>query len=143
MQVIKQIEEWAINKGLDNPDFAEKQWLKVIEEIGEVAACLTKNKTEELKLELGDVGVTLIILNMQTLSHKLHTPDPDTLSTIEAIEGILSCVSTSGLGVNTAWMYLDDLCTSLNLTLEECLETAYTKIANRTGTVIDGNFVKD
>lgn len=50
-----------------NLDIAEpeKQMLKVIEEVGEVAAALARNNKNDLRDGIGDVVVTLVILAMQ------------------------------------------------------------------------------
>ena len=58
------VKKWAENKGLHNAD-SSKQFLKVTEEVGEVAAALARNDMHELKDGIGDVVVTLIILAMQ------------------------------------------------------------------------------
>ncbi len=50
-----------------NLDIAEpeKQMLKVVEEVGEVAAALARNNKNDLRDGIGDVVVTLVILAMQ------------------------------------------------------------------------------
>lgn len=63
-ELIKQIEEWSREKGLDRAD-SSKQFLKVSEEVGEVAAALARNDMYELRDGIGDVVVTLIILAQQ------------------------------------------------------------------------------
>lgn len=63
-ELITQVEEWSANKGLDKAA-PEKQFLKVIEEVGEVAAAMARNDREELVDGLGDTFVTLIILCQQ------------------------------------------------------------------------------
>lgn len=62
--LVKLVEEWSYDRGLHKAD-SSKQFLKVIEEIGEVADALAKNKPGELKDGIGDVIVTLIILAQQ------------------------------------------------------------------------------
>ena len=59
------VRNWAIEKGIDKPENAPKQMLKVMEEVGETAGALAKNKQEELKDGIGDAFVTLIILAKQ------------------------------------------------------------------------------
>lgn len=54
--------EWAKQKGILDNATAEKQFLKTIEEIGEVSSALAKNNLDELEDGIGDVAVTLIIL---------------------------------------------------------------------------------
>jgi NTP pyrophosphatase (non-canonical NTP hydrolase) len=57
--------EWAEPKGLLNPKFAPKQFMKLVEEIGELSnAMLKDNKAEQIDA-LGDIQVVLIILAEQ------------------------------------------------------------------------------
>lgn len=58
------IMDWAIGHNLHiaNPD---KQFQKLIEEVGELAETLTKDRPEETELEAGDVYIVLTILLMQ------------------------------------------------------------------------------
>ena len=93
-ELILKVEEWSKAKGLDKAE-SSKQFLKVMEECGEVASALARGQEEELKDGIGDVIVTLIILAQQQ-----------------------------------------------GLTVEECLQTAYDEIKNRTGKMVDGVFVK-
>lgn len=59
------VEQWAKDKGIDKATSLLPQTLKVIEEIGEVAECISKNKIDKLQDEIGDVAITLIILSLQ------------------------------------------------------------------------------
>jgi len=62
--LIESVEQWAKNKGLDKAD-SSKQMLKVVEEVGEVAAALARNDQDALRDGIGDVAVTIIILALQ------------------------------------------------------------------------------
>ena len=62
--LVAQVEQWSINKGLDQAE-SSKQFLKVVEEVGEVASALARGLHAELKDGIGDVVVTLIILAQQ------------------------------------------------------------------------------
>ena len=59
------IEEWANDKGILKYDNRFKQFTKLNEEVGEVAKELLENDKDKLALEIGDVGVTLVILASQ------------------------------------------------------------------------------
>ena len=67
------VEEWANSKDLLHKENAEKQFMKFIEEVFEFKFEMDfisqksdcKEPTLDLKLELGDVMVTLIILSKQ------------------------------------------------------------------------------
>ncbi len=63
-ELVKLIEKWAREKNLDIAE-PEKQMLKVVEEVGEVAAALARNNKNDLRDGIGDMVVTLIILAMQ------------------------------------------------------------------------------
>ena len=74
-RLVKLVEKWSKDKDLDKAE-SSKQFLKVIEEIGEVADALVKSKPDELKDGIGDTVVTLIILAQQnglTLEECLET----------------------------------------------------------------------
>ncbi|GGI30925.1 MazG-like family protein [Staphylococcus chromogenes] len=63
-KLIKQVEQWSIDKGLHNGN-TDRQALKVWEESGEIAKAMSRNRIEELKDGIGDTVVTLIILAQQ------------------------------------------------------------------------------
>ncbi|MDW4341004.1 MazG-like family protein [Staphylococcus saprophyticus] len=63
-QLVKQVEQWAVNKNLHKGN-SDRQALKFYEEAGEVAAALSRNKLDDLKDGIGDTVVTLIILAQQ------------------------------------------------------------------------------
>jgi NTP pyrophosphatase (non-canonical NTP hydrolase) len=64
-ELVRLVEQWAADKGINKPENATKQMLKVMEEVGETAGALAKNNTAELKDGIGDSFVTLIILAQQ------------------------------------------------------------------------------
>lgn len=64
IELDEKVVEWAIDKGLDQAE-SSKQFLKVSEETGEVAAALARNDMYALADGIGDVAVTLIILAKQ------------------------------------------------------------------------------
>ena len=63
-QLVKQVEQWSIDKDLHNGN-PDRQALKFYEEAGEVSAALSRNKLDDLKDGIGDTVVTLIILAQQ------------------------------------------------------------------------------
>lgn len=62
--LIKQVEQWSIDKGLDKGN-SFTQYAKSSEEMGEVAAALCRSDIDELRDGIGDVIVTLVILAQQ------------------------------------------------------------------------------
>jgi NTP pyrophosphatase (non-canonical NTP hydrolase) len=64
-KLVKDVVKWADDKGLLKKENSAKQFLKVAEEVGEVASALAKDKPDMLMDGIGDVFVTLIILAEQ------------------------------------------------------------------------------
>lgn len=62
--VINKVTIWSMNRGLC---FAspQAQFLKVAEEVGELAQGIAKDKPDQIVDSFGDVLVTLIVLNQQ------------------------------------------------------------------------------
>lgn len=63
-ELVKLVESWAMDKNLDTAD-PTKQFLKVSEEFGEIAAAMARSDRDALQDGIGDTVVTLIILAMQ------------------------------------------------------------------------------
>lgn len=57
--------DWAHRRNLVQPENANRQMLKVMEEVGELASAIAKNKKDETIDAIGDVLVTIIILSAQ------------------------------------------------------------------------------
>lgn len=61
----KKVLEWAEPKGLLNPQIAPQQFMKLVEEVGELSNAILKNEKAEQIDALGDIQVVLIILAEQ------------------------------------------------------------------------------
>ena len=65
-ELIENVKFWAENKSILKSENAPKQLMKVMEELGETAGAIAKNKsTDEIMDGIGDTFVTLIILSYQ------------------------------------------------------------------------------
>ena len=65
-ELIENVRGWADEKGILIEDNAPKQLMKVMEELGETAGAIAKNKkTDEIMDGIGDTFVTIIILAYQ------------------------------------------------------------------------------
>ena len=65
-ELIQNVKGWADTKDILKAENAPKQLMKVMEELGETAGAIAKNKkTEEIQDGIGDTFVTLIILAYQ------------------------------------------------------------------------------
>jgi NTP pyrophosphatase (non-canonical NTP hydrolase) len=59
------VERWAHDRNLIEGTTPDKQFIKLVEEIGEVAETLAKDKPHNFKLEMGDMLVVMTILAAQ------------------------------------------------------------------------------
>ena len=65
-ELIDNITQWADDKGILVSDNIPQQTMKVMEELGETAGAILKNKkTDEVMDGIGDIFVTVIILSKQ------------------------------------------------------------------------------
>ena len=60
----QQIEQWAIDRGLQNGD-PKYQVLKLIEEVGELASGMNKSDHPLVLDSIGDIFVVLVVLSTQ------------------------------------------------------------------------------
>ena len=89
------IRQWASIRGIYDEGNSHTQYVKLMEEAGELAAALLNKDNYEIKDAIGDMVVVL--------------------TNLAALEG---------------------------MTIENCIDAAYNEIANRTGTMLNGTFVK-
>lgn len=70
-EIFEKVRNWAQERDIADGD-AHAQFLKVAEELGEVAAAMARSELNDLVDSLGDITVTLIILAQQ---HGLRLED--------------------------------------------------------------------
>ena len=64
-ELIDHVIEWARERDLLHDDYANRQMLKVVEEVGELSSAIAKNSYDDIIDGIGDSYVTLIILGAQ------------------------------------------------------------------------------
>ena len=89
------IRQWAGAKGILQKGTVESQFIKLLEEVGELSHGIQKRDAAEISDAIGDCVV--VLTNLAALA---------------------------------------------NMQIEDCINGAYTQIANRKGTMINGTFVK-
>lgn len=137
-ELIPLIENWAEEKGLNNPS---KQYLKLLEEIGETAHEILHEDWEKAKLEFGDIAVTAIILAKQ-LKKSLNPEIRKVKYKSISFDWILESVTTRWID-SQFLMFLGDVANYYSLDLTECLNLAWEKIKNRKGETKNGTFIKE
>ena len=61
--LINNVEQWSDSKGITDKSSPEVQWMKVIEELGELSKAISESREDDMVDGFGDVLVTLIIEN--------------------------------------------------------------------------------
>ena len=156
-ELIKKIEQWAIDRGLDKNGTVEGQVIKTAEEVAELIIGISKDDIDVIKDSIGDVFVTLVVANLLKPKIKIDLVLVELYSYYP--EGVISkknlvtslfgrtsyMLSSQYSSVHVEGILIDLLfvCNTYNLKFEECVEAAYKEIAGRKGRVIDGTFVKE
>lgn len=139
--------QWADEKGILKNATTEKQFLKFIEETGELAKAILNNDSEEFIDAVGDVFVTIVI-HAELSGYKIkinyiNTPDQ---FLAQKIMSMIDCVRP--LSYNYAISHLIDIRREFKeltkgKTFSDCVQIAYDVISKRTGSMVNGTFVKD
>lgn len=153
-ELIGKIAQWAEDRNLILGSTPQKQFIKLMEEFGELCAGIARNDKEKIKDSIGDCGVVLIILNEQcqiekdltfTWEFQIESPENQIKYTMRYLNYLSWMIDD---GEDT--FVLRELIPGLNgyahyygFTMLECLEHAYEQIKDRKGKMIDGVFVKE
>ena len=140
--LIVKVEAWAEERNLLKFENAPKQYLKFLEETGELARALLKNDVPEIIDSNGDVLVTIIILAKQL------GIDLDTTLYEQEVDGVVdlydfvNLVSPNYVAVEFIEV-ADIVVKSHGYDLVECLEVAYNVISSRNGVTKNGIYIKE
>ena len=134
--------EWAKEKDLLKFENAPKQRLKLLEEVGETAGAILKNKTDEIKDGIGDIFVVLVILSEQLSEEILFDMNGVTKDDDQDFVFLFDNILNSKR-IYFSISYLNDICEKLDLNLAECANLAWNEIKDRKGNTINGTFIKN
>lgn len=154
-ELIGKIAQWAKDRNLILGSTPQKQFIKLMEEFGELCAGIARNDKEKIKDSIGDCCVVLIILNEQRLFEKdlsfiwefeIEAPENNIKYTIRCLNDLSWLI----IGGNGYKRVLDEFILELNgyahyyeLTMLECLENAYEQIKDRKGKMREGIWIKE
>ena len=156
-ELINKIEQWAIDREIHKKGTVEGQSIKTAEEMAELIKGISKDNIELIKDSIGDVFVTLVIGNMldkkfdteviykEVKRNLLANIEEDKLCENECLSDSISDVIGDGYTEDALYYGLLNIMTIAdiyNLDFKDCVESAYSEIANRKGKMIDGTFVK-
>jgi NTP pyrophosphatase (non-canonical NTP hydrolase) len=139
--LIQKVEAWAEERNLLKFENAPKQYLKFLEETGELARAILKNDVPEIVDSNGDVLVTVIILAKQLgieLETKLYEGEVDGVINLYDFVNLVSPNYVAIEFIEVA----DAVVKSHGYDLVDCLEVAYNVISKRKGKTLNGIFTK-
>lgn len=154
-ELIKKVEEWSIERGLNTAD-PNKQRIKLWEEFGELNAAIARDNHDLIQDSIGDMLVVLIIycqqLNYPIQIKSLSAIDVDPCDSFKRIE-ISTLMDFTAFRIFQSRNFIDDIYEIIgmldkiaeryDMELEKCLQSAYDAIKDRKGKMINGVFVKE
>ena len=156
-ELIKKIEQWAIDRELDKKGTVEGQSIKTAEEIAELIKGVSKDDMDLIKDSIGDVFVTFVIGNMLDEKSDIEEIYKEAKRNLEAhwkenkkygidyLAQTITDIIRDGYYEDSLFYGLISLLIIVdiyNLDFKNCVEIAYNEIANRKGKMINGTFVK-
>ena len=164
-QLIKNIEQWAEDRNLIEGSTPQKQFIKLMEEFGELCAGIARNDKDKIKDSIGDCSVVVIILTKQLNANNLGFITAYKAADFSTENSEIICLRASGvLGNASSYLmymtsretksrladvllrfiyYISKIALNFELNFESCLNSAYNEIKDRKGHMIDGVFVKE
>lgn len=150
------VQQWFVDRNLheENP---VKQFLKLMEESGELFEGIAKDKPELIYDALGDIQVVLIGLEQQIKNGAQISANQQELELLLMVSSLGNISQklyshvchneTQTPLIKSDIMFLDSVINSVSLfngtNTENCLQIAYDAIKDRKGKMIDGVFVKE
>lgn len=151
------IKQWFIDTGIIEATTIEKQFIKLTEELGEIA--------EEIQLEYFDkvalgkeIGDYIVVMTGICLLSKVspvhldincsgHKDKLDCFTSLVIRNGLLAEAIAKnkdiGLVIVEVGMIIDSLCKTVGIDKNECARLAYQKISKRKGKMVNGIFIKE
>lgn len=132
--LVEKVIKWGEEKGISENSTPEKQFLKTMEKVGELAKAIGKNDLEEIKGAIGEVAVALILQKeLRGLDGIIAFPIGNTK--FKDLVGFCFDSMENGEEIyfNYAFSCLHDMARKYNFTFLECLQSAYNKISKLDG----------
>ena len=156
MNLEEKVQQWFIDRNLHEAN-PVKQFLKLMEESGELFEGIAKDKSELIYDALGDIQVVMIGLEQQIKNGAQISANQQELELLLMVSSLGNIAQklyahichneTQTPLIKSDLMFLDSVISTVSFcngtTAENCLEEAYEVIKDRKGKMIDGVFVKE
>lgn len=142
MTTQEKIIQWAKDRKIIPISSTRIQCLKAVSEIGELADALIKHDVEAIKDAAGDIMVCMYIADELKISEECLNAMYSVGQILLEIRELVESPHEGRRGDITE--LLTHIIGPYNLTLDECIDSAYEVIKDRKGTLLaNGAFVKD
>lgn len=164
-ELIGKIAQWAKDRNLILGSTPQKQFIKLMEEFGELCAGIARNDKEKIKDSIGDCFVVTVILSKQLDLGEVELYDKCIIgefmdgkyehsSTIEQLLESVHNLGAISIPVNQGWRVnkerVELFCINLliislfeGLNFSECVNYAYEQIKDRKGRMTNGIWIKE
>ena len=149
-ELIKNIENWAEERNLINGSTPQKQFIKLMEEFGELCAGISRDNIDMIKDGIGDCFVVMVILNKQVGKpsrgmefFSFGNPDMSDFTIDEIVSDLADYAANGYERPFPIVLGLSNIADVYQLNFEDCISQAYNEIKDRKGKMINGVFVKD
>ena len=159
-QLIKNIENWAEARNLIEGSTPKKQFIKLMEEFGELCSGVSKNKIDVVKDSIGDCFVVMVILAAQRKKDEMRSSAEITdqcryfnvdienrlieaLSSLNRLSYELSSPENISALFGLFFIEIVEVARYFDLDIHDCVQAAWDEIKDRKGRMIDGVFVKE
>ena len=156
MNLEEKVQQWFVDRNLHEAN-PVKQFLKLMEESGELFEGIAKDKSELIYDAIGDIQVVMIGLEQQIKNGAQISANQQELELLLMVSSLGNiaqklyahiCHNETQIPLIKAdLMFLDSVISTVSFcngtTAENCLEEAYKVIKDRKGKMIDGVFVKE
>ena len=132
---------WAKDKNITGEECIPMQKLKLIEEVGEIANAIVKNKKEDIIDGIGDCFVVLTILAEQNEEQFLTYTVNEKFYEDSILADLLASIIYFEYNVEIE--VLLELCKRFNLNIVDCVSSAWNEIKDRKGRTLNNIFYKD
>lgn len=156
MNLEEKVQQWFVDRNLHEAK-PVKQFLKLMEESGELFEGIAKDKPELICDALGDIQVVMIGFEQQIKNGAQISANQQELELLLMVSSLGNIAQklyshvchneTQTPLIKSDLMFLDSVVSTVSFcngtTAESCLEEAYEVIKDRKGKMIDGVFVKE
>ena len=154
-QLIKNIEQWAEDRNLIEGSTPQKQFIKLMEEFGELCSGIAKNKKGVIKDSIGDCFVVTVILKCQFKTNLFIRPrslnkNLDVSLILARIARDAALIPRYDLSeqvqleiISGIIRNLMNISILLDVDFDSCVQAAWDEIKDRKGRMINGVFVKE